>query len=264
MLWLETTPAETAFLSVTNILKGAKVARPAQDPSTNGYTFVGWYMRHPIDVYPYNFVWDEKPFDFENTVPDRDTTIWARFEVAPAPSGIDAGQSQTVVVDPTGKTEEQQKAEAEAAVELAVTIPGDVSTEIEKAGKTLDQATYQSYFKKVATPGTGANEGKWVVTAELDEAVVFDATSEEEAETEQSILDAVLDGESTTATVQAAKPGLYYSMEASNDIDFAAGEGTLEGDRTLATSETVSVEKPEQLPQGNAVFFRVRVSRTDK
>ena len=102
------------------------------------------------------------------------------------------------------------------------------------------------------------------MTAELDETKVFTATELEEAATEQSILDAALYEKSTTATVQAAKPGLYYSMEASNDIGFAAGEGTLEGDRTLATSETVSVEKPEQLPQGNAVFFRVRVSRTDK
>ena len=246
MLWLETTSAETAFLSVTKILKGTPVARPAQDPSTNGYTFVGWYTRHENPENDYISEWDSDPFDFNAPIV-RNTEIWARF----TPSGINAGQSQTVEVD----TEK----DAIDAVTLNITVPEAVAGAV----SGLTQSDYQSYFKKVATPGTGADEGKWVVTAELDEDVVFDATPEEESETEQSILEAALDEESTTATVQAAKPGLYYSMEASNDIGFAAGEGTLEGDRTLATGTTVDIEKPNT-PSGNAVFFRVKVSRTDK
>jgi len=161
---------------------------------------------------------------------------------------------QVIDVDTT-KTPEQQQADADAiAQDTVVTTPNaDVAA-------AVSAETYDSYFTKTAVK---VNE-QWTVQTELNEEVVFPAsatTVEEETITQaEELLEAATDTKATEATVPAV-PGIYYSMEAANNLGFAEAE---EGEQTLATGSAVTIKKPTQVPTGNAVFFRVKASATPK
>ena len=98
--------------------------------------------------------------------------------------------------------------------------------------------------------------------ATLDEVKVFAETTEGDNEANvKAVLDTAMDDMKGSATVKSAKPGLYYSMEASNDIAFPNDEEkTKSGGATMATDTTVNVNKPAEKPSGNSVFYRIKVS----
>ena len=95
------------------------------------------------------------------------------------------------------------------------------------------------------------------------EAVFEETTDGDNQKNTEEVLEAAMDDESNSATIKSAKPGLWYSMEASNDLSFPAGENTKSGAAKMATSETVNIAKPDQKPSGKAVFFRIKVSATN-
>ena len=64
----------------------------------------------------------------------------------------------------------------------------------------------------------------------------------------------------TDVEITTAKPGLYYSIEAAENVGFTSGK--VEGARELATTTTVSPKKPTVTGTPTAVFFRVKVSAT--
>lgn len=174
----------------------------------------------------------------------------------PAIDPTDPTSAQEVVVDPTGKTEAEIK---EAAIaETTVTIPEAVATATE-----VTEETYKGYFNYTVTDkGNGVYEVTVDPVKDLNEEVVLPesattATQETITQTEE-LLEAATSDEIEAATVPAV-PGIYYSMVAANNLGF---EEAVEGDQTLATGSTVTIAKPEQLPTGDAVFFRVKASAT--
>jgi hypothetical protein len=172
--------------------------------------------------------------------------------LAPEPSGIDPTDptsTQDVVVDPALSPAEAKEAAIAAAT---VTVPEDVTTAV----PSVTEETYKGYFTytvtETATPGVYE-----VAIADLNEDVVFPT---EESDDLTADLAEVLDvAAGTDVEITTAKPGLYYSIEAADNVGFT-GEGTVEGVRELATTGTVSPKKPAKT--GDAVFYRVKVSVT--
>ncbi|MBR2117392.1 MAG: hypothetical protein IJ935_01750 [Afipia sp.] len=147
----------------------------------------------------------------------------------------------------TTKTAEQQQADADAiAQDTVVTTPNaDVAA-------AVSAETYDSYFTKTAVK---VNE-QWTVQTALNEDVVFPT---EESDYLTADLADVLDvAAGADVEITTAKPGLYYSIEAAENVGFTSGK--VEGVRELATTTTVSPAKPAKT--GDAVFFRVKVSAT--
>lgn len=194
-----------------------------------------------------------------NYVPDgyrsteTSTGVW---EVTEIPAGIDP-------TDPTSTQEvtpsEQEiadagSAEAAAKAKATVTVPEAVAT-----ATGVTEETYKSYFTLSATetsPGSGVYD---VAIVELNEDVVFPTSESDDLTADLAdVLDVAAD---TPVAITTAKPGLYYSIEAADNVGFT-GEGTVEGERELATTTTVSPAKPAKT--GDAVFYRVKVSATQE
>ena len=104
-----------------------------------------------------------------------------------------------------------------------------------------------------------------LAAASLDKAAVFEEdTPGDNAESVANVIEAALDDNVMESTVKSAKPGLYYSMEASNDIAFPNDVAkTKSGVAAMARSNTVIIAKPEK-PAGKAVFYRIKVSKAAK
>lgn len=104
-----------------------------------------------------------------------------------------------------------------------------------------------------------------LAAASLDKAAVFEEdTPGDNAESVANVIEAALDDNVMESTVKSAKPGLYYSMEASNDIAFPNDVAkTKYGVAAMARSNTVIIAKPEK-PAGKAVFYRIKVSKAAK
>jgi len=153
---------------------------------------------------------------------------------------------QVIDVDTT-KTPEQQQADADAiAQDTVVTRPTAVET-------AVTAETYDSYFTKTAVK---VNE-QWTVQTALNEEVVFPTSESDDLTADLAdVLDVAAGAD---VEITTAKPGLYYSIEAADNVGFT-GEGTVEGARELATTTTVSPAKPAKT--GNAVFYRVKASAT--
>lgn len=146
---------------------------------------------------------------------------------AKASSGVVPG-GEAVVVDTM---------EAAEALAVSVTSPDET---------VVSTANYVNYFKKVITEV----DGKFSVTAELDETVVDpDATAADLAGKFDEISEA---GEVTVA----AKPGLYYSVKQGSSLGDMP-----EGARTMATGGTVNL-KATKFP--GAGFYQIMVNFTDK
>lgn len=153
------------------------------------------------------------------------------------------------VIDPTAGTPIVAADEAAAQAAAQALNVGGMP---EVSG--LDQTAWNGYFTRYAEETTA---GGWVAKAVLNPEAVFDATPTAEATDEQAILTAVLDSKAAGATLQTAKPGLYYSLEGATTLGFVE---PVEGARTLAEGNEVTVAKPAIT--GTAVFFRVKVSVT--
>ena len=177
------------------------------------------------------------------------TGVWTVTEK----QGIDpADPTSTQEVTPSAEEiADAGSAEAAAKAKATVTVPEAVAT-----ATGVTEETYKSYFTLSATetsPGSGVYE---VAVVGLNEAVVFPTS---EAAQETADLADVLDADAGDGIeITTAKPGLYYSIEAANSVDFATGK--VEGERELATTTTVSPAKPAKT--GTAVFYRVKVSVT--
>lgn len=168
------------------------------------------------------------------------------------PSGIDPTDptsTQEVTVD-TSLTAEEQEAAAIAAA--SVTVPDAAKTVVE-------ESTYKSYFTYTATPT--ATEGVYeVAIANLNEDVVFPTS--ESAELTADLADVLDVAAGADVEITTAKPGLYYSIEAAENVGFTSGK--VEGARELATTTTVAPKKPTVTGTPTAVFFRVKVSATQE
>lgn len=179
----------------------------------------------------------DKSFTVDANASAASLTINAK---AQAPSGVVPG-GEAVVVD----TEE-----AANALAVSVTSPNKdiVSTEI-----------YATYFKKVITQ-TG--DGKYSVTAELDETVVKpDDTAADLVDKFDEI------SEAGVVTVKA-KPGLYYSVKQGSSLGaMQEGPRTMATMATMATGETGETYgtvnlKATKFP--GAGFYQIMVNFTDK
>ena len=137
----------------------------------------------------------------------------------------------------SGSYDNEEAANAAAAnMVIKATAPADSG---------ITDAEYTSYFKKVVVKGA---DGKFSVTAELDETVVDpDATAAELA----GKFDKISESEASEVTV-VAKPGLYYSVKQGSSLG-----DMKEGVRTMATGGTVNL-KARKFP--GAGFYQIMVN----
>lgn len=120
----------------------------------------------------------------------------------------------------------------------------------------VDSDSYTAYFKLSAASGETA--GSFVVTAELDkESVAADDSVYDVAEALRQFTPVDV-GDALEATV-AAKPGLFYSILSTADLNSAFAEGA----RTLATGSTVQLRVPF-VDSKSAGFYRIKVSASEK
>ena len=133
---------------------------------------------------------------------------------------------------------------AEAACAQVTVLP--TSSEVEAA---LAGYPYATYFQKTAVDN---GNGTWTVTVTLSKPQVFEGDAAE-ATTLTEALDGVLDGTADEITIPA-KRGLYYSFASGTEVD-----NLVEGDRVLATSGSVTLDKTE-----GATFYQVLVHTTPK
>ena len=136
-----------------------------------------------------------------------------------------------------------------------MTIPEAVAT---ATGVTAE--TYKSYFTLSATEtslGSGVYE---VEIANLNKDVVFPTTESDDLTADLAdVLDVAAGAD---VEITTAKPGLYYSIEAAENVGFTSGK--VEGARELAKTATVSPKKPTVTGTPTAVFYRVKVSTTQE
>lgn len=159
------------------------------------------------------------------------------------------------IIDPTNGQTEAKDVEAPSDTEAAKKVI-DAITAPKADDMTLDDATYQGYFKATAVKGSA--DGKWDVTLELDETKVSPDTTMTEA---AASLSDVIAGTATAATVTNAKVGLYYSFKYADEVATVKGEGAAEGDRVLAKSAEVEIPMPKDASK-NARFWVLNVSTT--
>ena len=187
----------------------------------------------------------------DNTLTVADGYKWAATETVgvyklAVKSGIDPEDptsTQEVEIETEGKTQDQIEAAAIAAA--TVKVPDGVSG--------VDATTYKTYFTYTVTPT--AKEGVYeVAIADLKEEVVF--PTEESDDLTADLADVLDVAAGADVEITTAKPGLYYSIEAAENVGFTSGK--VEGVRELATTATVSPKKPAKT--GTAVFYRVKVS----
>ena len=178
------------------------------------------------------------------------------------PSGYDSTQEVKVTEE---EVEAAGGAEAAAIAKASVKVPDTVIGEGKAPAEVVDAATYKTYFNFTVTDkGDGVYE---VAFAEhsLKQDVVLPETVEVGEETinrSEKLLEAVLGSDDDKATIPSV-PGIYYWMQASNGLDFKeTSSGTTYGDRVLAEGTTVTLPKPEVMPSGDAIFFRVRAGVT--
>ena len=158
------------------------------------------------------------------------------------PSGVDA-EKVTVEVPPT-----------------ATVKPNGANVAVVVKDTNKQSHDISEYLTLPSADESGAVN---LANATLKEDKVFEETTPGDNEDNvEAVLDTAMDSSKNTATVKSAKPGLWYSMEASNDLSFPEGDNTKSGGATMATSETVNIAKPAQKPSGNAVFYRIKVSST--
>ena len=186
---------------------------------------------------------------------------------------VEKGSSGGTVIDPSDDAEEtvipvdtdkpvdEQKAEAEAAVqEMVITVPAgdeEAAAVVETTG-----ADYDSYFTKTVEQN---GDGEWVAKVELDPEVVLPETATVEdpttgGETEITEAEGVLASvmEDADEAVVPSVPGLYYSMEACENLEF---EEPYNGGSTLSGGTSVTVAKPTDVPAtAKAVFYRMKVT----
>ena len=119
------------------------------------------------------------------------------------------------------------------------------------AAKAVTEEAYAAYYKRSAVAKEGA-DGYFVVTIVLDETAV--AADETLATVD---FNDIINPERDTLTLTNAKPGLYYSIVGGTDVNAL----NIEGEKALATSDSVSPAKPDfGDDESNAHYFRVRVS----
>lgn len=119
----------------------------------------------------------------------------------------------------------------------------------------VDSDSYTAYFKLSAA--SGGTTGSFVVTAELDKAVIAADDSVYDVAEALKSLSSVDVGDTLEATV-AAKPGLYYSVLSSADLNAAFTEGA----RTLATGSTVQLRVP--CVDSKTGFYKIKISVSGK
>jgi len=150
--------------------------------------------------------------------------------------------------DPTIYTTPEAAATAAGAVVIAV--PSAVSTAFgDDAAKT---AAYKALFAAKVVPNTGV-EGGYKVEVGLTAAA--EATLQDQVDEDAAAVIADLSEEDVTLTTT---PGLYYSFEYGTTL-----ENMTEGDRTLATGATLTLDRPTT-EDATAGFYKVLVNVTDK
>ena len=159
-----------------------------------------------------------------------------------------------VVTIPDGV--EPEKVTVEVKADVQTVKPNGAAIKVVSSGN--DITSYIAESSLVPDSSGVVN----LATATLDKEAVFEeATPGDNEESVANVIEAVLDDDAMESTVKSAKPGLYYSMEASNEIGFPNDAAkTKSGGATMATGDTVNITKPEK-PAGNAVFYRIKVSK---
>ena len=163
-----------------------------------------------------------------------------------------SGKTDIVVEIPTGVEPEKVTVEVPSTAKVK---PNGAKVKVVNSGH--DVSSYINVPAADSTTGV-VDFGNATLKADL---VFAETTEGDNKKNVDAVLDTAMDDNKGSATIKSAKPGLYYSMEASNDLLFPAGDNTKSGGATMATGITVDIDKPNK-PTGNAVFYRIKVSLT--
>ena len=159
-----------------------------------------------------------------------------------------------VEVVPGGASVTVKAATAEAAV-AQVTVRAEVP---EAAAGAVTPEDYVAYFKAQATPVEGVS-GAFTVTAVLNpETVPTPEIGVTDGRTAPLFVEADSDGQALVVGVVNAKPGLWYGLAASSELQETSFADDLPS-FVLATSPTEKMTLRASRRTGAAAFFRVRV-----
>lgn len=168
-------------------------------------------------------------------------------------------EDNKVIVITIPKGVEPEKVTVEVRPDVETVRPNGATIRIVNSGKDITSYISESSLEPDSSGVVN------LAAAKLDKEAVFAETTEgDNQKSEEAVLTAAMsDDMSAEATVESAKPGLYYSMEASSELGFPDdAEKTKSGMPKLATDTTVTIAKPNERPVGNAVFYRIKVSKT--
>ncbi len=159
-----------------------------------------------------------------------------------------------VEVVPGGASVTVKAATAEAAV-AQVTVRAEVP---EAAAGAVTPEDYAAYFKAQATPVEGVS-GAFTVTAVLNpETVPTPEIGVADGRTAPLFVEADSDGQALVVGVVNAKPGLWYGLAASSELQETSFADDIPS-FVLATSPTEQLTLTASPRADAAAFFRVRV-----
>ena len=167
-------------------------------------------------------------------------TFYAKVTAVVPPAGEEIKPGEESATD----YETAEAAEA-AAAKVTVTASEAVTTALKG-----DTAAYVANFEAVAVPN---GEGGYKVAVVLTDAAEAALTTAAEAAAAGMVADLTEDTVEITA-----KPGFYYSIEYGTSL-----ESMIEGDRTMATSATLELDRPTT-ENATSGFYRVLVNVSDK
>lgn len=142
-------------------------------------------------------------------------------------------------------------AAGEDADQLSVCNQMSVVPVSEDVQNALNGADYGAYFQKTAQYN---GNGTWTVTAALSKDQVLGIADET-----TNLGNVVAAFGTASATLSAAKPGLYYSLAGATAVNGSYNEGS----RELANGSSVTVGVPVAA-EGQYQFFKLLVNTTDK
>ena len=231
-------------------------------PVKAGYTFAGWTSANVAEITS-ETTWTAI-IGSDTGMAAALTATWQAADTPPPTITPNPDNQDEELVVEDVEAESPEKAEEKVEIRPDDSLVQAIREAVEEAYQTFDPvayaAQYANYFTKTAE-STG--DGVYSVKVELNPVIVFsEQTVGDNAKNTETLLEvATSDNENQPVEIKSAKPGLYYSMEASNDLTFpSAADATTRGKAELAVTPNVSIKKPTVMPSGNAVFFRIVVS----
>ena len=175
------------------------------------------------------------------------TTYTASMLTPPQPTGTELEPGEQ-------STNTYNSAEAAAAAASNVTIVASAAVT-----NALDSAAQADYLAKFEAKAVETSEGSGVYTVEVALTAAAEADLQTEANTNVA---AIVEAFTLRDVSVGSTPGFYYSVSRVGSLpgDFAAGEG----DRVLATGDTVEIPMPQAPLGATAGFYKVMINIAPK